>query len=738
MCLVAQTHNPTRNGTVVLFDVFGHEIKTLSLDRPEIKEHGILDAFVWSNGIVCLTNNFKLFCMMNFNDPYIIKLADVNITEPPSCWTVLEPHVADNNTIQVILVTSFGSVFIVNVNSFRDTTVKILSACEVCASPSGKILAFYTTEGDVKVYSIDFKTHITTFSTKNSIRPTQFVWCGGDAVVCLWDKKTHHELLIIGPNSNFIKYEYEEPVVLVSESDGLRIVSERKCEFLQKVPESTESIFRLDSKTPASVLYRAYEAFEKRDPKSDELLRDIHDDLVNAVNITIEAASHEFDTTRQQKLLKAASLGKTFLESYNPDYFVEVCKTLRILNQIRDFRFGIPITFMQYKSLKTNLLIERLLNRNHHALANSICEYLNVKTDAVLIHWACCKVRARAKELHDEDSVRGFVSQIVGKLSSNQGISFAEIASAAYREKQLKLATLLLDHEPRAQDQVPLLISMKQDERALDKANDSGDSDLIHLVILHIRRTHPFKDFISIISKHDVSLSSYLKYCKENDLDQLKMVYEYHNRPDLLAFVEVKEALASRDFNEYKAHLSRAREMYSRNPNSVIAAKATEDEIGLTLKQKDLEMKLGIPLTGLSLSSTVYELIIRGDMKSAEKLAKTFKVPDKRLAWIKVRALASSGNWDELEKLSRERLPIGFQPFADMCLQANNNHEAVRYILKIKDPHMRTKYFIKAESWIEALNSAIESKDPEMLYLVEKNCKDPSIKAHLESRMQKR
>lgn len=36
----------------------------------------------------------------------------------------------------------------------------------------------------------------------------------------------------------------------------------------------------------------------------------------------------------------------------------------------------------------------------------------------------------------------------------------------------------LIDHEPRAADQVPLLISMQEDELALMKAIESGDTDL--------------------------------------------------------------------------------------------------------------------------------------------------------------------------------------------------------------------------------------------------------------------
>jgi hypothetical protein len=42
----------------------------------EIKESGIMDAMIWSSGLVCMTKNLQFFCMMNFDDPYIVKLKD--------------------------------------------------------------------------------------------------------------------------------------------------------------------------------------------------------------------------------------------------------------------------------------------------------------------------------------------------------------------------------------------------------------------------------------------------------------------------------------------------------------------------------------------------------------------------------------------------------------------------------------------------------------------------------------
>jgi hypothetical protein len=42
----------------------------------------------------------------------------------------------------------------------------------------------------------------------------------------------------------------------------------------------------------------------------------------------------------------------------------------------------------------------------------------------------------------------------------------------------LRLFIQLLDYETRASDQVPLLLTMKEDNLALIKAVDSGDTDL--------------------------------------------------------------------------------------------------------------------------------------------------------------------------------------------------------------------------------------------------------------------
>ncbi len=157
------------------------------------------------------------------------------------------------------------------------------------------------------------------------------------------------------------------------------------------------------------MLYDALDHFEKKSPKADECIRSIKSELAEAVDACIEAAGEEFTYSAERALLKASSFGKCFLDFYNPEKFVEMCKTLRVLNAVRYYEIGIPITIHQYPSNNSNsnqtmtklrykkigphVLIDRLVNRHQHLLAWRICEYLKLKSDKVLVHWACSKVR---------------------------------------------------------------------------------------------------------------------------------------------------------------------------------------------------------------------------------------------------------------------------------------------------------------------------------------------------------
>jgi len=141
-----------------------------------------------------------------------------------------------------------------------------------------------------------------------------------------------------------------------------------------------------------------------------------------------------------------------------------------------------------------------------HLLALRISGFLNLKPDAVLKHWACAKImRSRPTatgtgkdaELGGDDEVCRLIVEKFGEVGGVD-VSYADIAKKAWEVGRGGLATKvwaprpenkniymplnrfvqLLDHEPKGSDQVPLLLSMKEDKLALIKAVDSGDTDL--------------------------------------------------------------------------------------------------------------------------------------------------------------------------------------------------------------------------------------------------------------------
>lgn len=162
-----------------------------------------------------------------------------------------------------------------------------------------------------------------------------------------WELSTSKIVLMIGPFGDWIKLSYDDAIYLIPEIDGVRVITADKCEFLQKVPNVTEDIFAIGSTSPSAMLFDALDHFDRKSPKADENIRSIRADLVDAVDNCIEAAGHEFSEHYQRLLLKAAAFGKCFLDSYNSDRLVNMAQNLRVMNAVRYYDIGIPITYAQ-------------------------------------------------------------------------------------------------------------------------------------------------------------------------------------------------------------------------------------------------------------------------------------------------------------------------------------------------------------------------------------------------------
>ena len=100
--------------------------------------------------------------------------------------------------------------------------------------------------------------------------------------------------------SSFI---YTSPIFPISEPDGIRLITSDICDFVQKVPAPTVSIFRPGSTSSSAILFDAWESLNKKSPKADENIRSIRPELAKAVDECIEAAGREWEPYWQRQLL---------------------------------------------------------------------------------------------------------------------------------------------------------------------------------------------------------------------------------------------------------------------------------------------------------------------------------------------------------------------------------------------------------------------------------------------------
>ncbi|KAL3423212.1 vacuolar protein sorting-associated protein [Phlyctema vagabunda] len=695
----------TIDGTVRCYDLQG-DFSQFSLGHGS-EDLGVTACRFYGSGFVALLSNNQLIAVSRYEEPRPKLLATAPEGEVHS-WTVIPPAYTLSRSVEVLL--SIGeTIHVVDAQESEDRLLDIGPFTHISVSPNGRYVALYTGTGKAYVITSDFQSRLSEHNSKSKIPPKDLQWCGNDAVVIAWEDEVH----IIGPKNAAAKYFYDGRVHLIADHDGVRLITNDVCDFLQKVPEVTDEVFRFGTESPASILLDAVEQLEAQSPKADDNIQLIRPNLVEAVDNCVKAAGHEFSIHYQKQLLKAASFGKSVLDIYNSDDFVDMCETLRVLNAVRYYEIGLPISYEQFLRLTPEKLVRRLINRQEYLLAIRISSYLRLPTDRIYVHWASQKVRVGSE---DEDTI---CRLIVEKLSGKRGISFEEIARAAYDEGRGRLATELLNHEPRAGKQVPLLLSMEEDEIALDKAIESGDSDLTLYVLLHLKKKLPLASFFRVINTRPVATAIIEASAQSDDAELLKDLYYQDDRRVDGANVFIREALEQSEPRTASDKLSLAAKLLSDSKETAFELNALKEASALLRVQEALDRDLTETFASLSVNETIFKLIKLGYSNRAKKIQSEFKVADKTAWWIRLRALVSKRDWNELEEWAKtRRSPIGWEPFFTQILSAGNPKLASVFIAKASstlEPGMSIGMYEKCGMRVKAAEEAVKFKDVEAI-----------------------
>ncbi|KAH8705358.1 putative vacuolar protein sorting vps16 [Talaromyces proteolyticus] len=695
----------TEDGTVRRYFGLHGDFAPFSLGNGA-EEYGVRSCRFWSSGFVALLSNNQLIAVSNYKEPRPKLLAPSPEGEVSS-WSLTPPAYTLSRTVEVLLAVD-KTIYGIDGTEALDRVLQNGPFKHVASSTTGGLVALYTGDGKVWIVSSDFQNKHGEYDSKAKTPPLSMEWCGEEAVILAWEDEIH----VVSTNGASSKHYYDGRVHVIPELDGVRLITNETCEFFHKIPVVTEDVFRLGSTFPSSVLLDSVDLLDKKSPKVDEIMQRIRPSLPEAVDVCVRAAGHEFDEYWQKRLLKAASFGKSVLDLYNSDDFVDMTEKLRVLKAVRDFEIGMPMSFDQYLRLTPERLIDRLINRHEYLLAIRISEFLRMPADKIYIHWACQKVKVSTAG--DDALCKLIVQRLEGKL----GISFETVAQSAYDEGRAHLATQLLNYEPRAGKQVPLLLNMEEDDVALDKAMESGDTDLIYYVLLHMKKKLPLSTFFRTINDRPTAAALVETSAKGSDIELLKDLYYQDDRPIDGSNIFIIEALSRDDVQSKIDKLNQASRVLtdSKEGATQFQQKSIAEATQLLRVQESLDKELsdGTDFVGLSVNETVYRLIKTGYGKRAQKLYSEFKMSDVTFWWTRLRALVAKRDWGELEQISKnKKSPIGWEPFYNEILGAGNTKLASMFVPKCTNlpAAERIEMWMKCGMVVKAGEEALRAKD---------------------------
>nr|CCA23589.1 vacuolar protein sortingassociated protein putative [Albugo laibachii Nc14] len=760
------------DGTCRTFSVMG-ELEAQFSILSSSSDDKIVTCEPWINGIVALTEHFQLIQVSDIDAvrPKVSKLPDCSQffsdSNPPTCMAIVKNGTSNP---EVFLGTSDGSLVIAtreNGGNAQDMALQNsikAPITKIAVAPNNLFLALYTQDGILTVLNTMLDKKILSFDTESKATPTTMCWCGEDSVLLYWPSGG---LVMVGPYGSWLRFPYQQSIVLVQEIDCCRIYSAQTHEILIRVASSLEHIKGIGSTAPAAMLFQAMEAYDAGDAKADEHIRFIQSQktLEEAIKDCIDAGGAEFDYAAQTSFLRAASYGKCFvqdpkmelslapdtggntnLELFDSEHFVEMCRKLRVLNALRQPNVGFPLTIAEFDRLSAEVAISRLVAFRQHFLALKICSYLKVSTDRVLVHWACEKVKsvAAAQEASGASSESQaqsddeLVSLVCRKLKTATSVSYADIASCAERVNRRRLATMFLDLEQNASDQVPLLLSMGEFELAIRKSIESNVTDLVFMTLFHLERTLPSLEELRYVLYRDPVMykEAIQLLCLYYQFSKATSKLEVIADDNTMAHYEMLQSFRVSSQDSIK-HLREAMTRYNSAKNTTLS-KLVEEEIDLRQEQEKLEDRSENvkrrTFVGLSVSATL-KLLVKDSKHEAKLLnvasqfAKKFKIPEKRMYRVKIQALAETRQWDALQKFSQERKtpPCGFKAFAVVCLAQGDKNQAEAYTARITAVDEKFETLIHLEMYQDALQVAIKQKDPEKLTNVRNLCGDPAI-----------
>lgn len=761
-----------QDGVVRTFSPQCEKLHFFSLDERIRGEGGVVQARVAACGIVVVTAALKIYVNQAFDRSLLLLLPDAGLRGPPLalcalpsgkpvataadvlCSTFAAATATTGGTLKLeeprlLVAAESGPLLLLDPHSCTDLNIEGGPFVTLSLSRSGNLLVGLTSEGHLKVLSTAGTPRcIVSPFLERQRKPRQVAWCGDDCIALnipmhTPSGDTQHVLLLGGPKDEWIPYQYGSSssgrgsgagggIYLISEVDGVRVISANKTEFLHRLPHSTDAIFSIGSCEPPAMLCYAMEKFKASDAAADESLRAIARDLGAATEACIDAATYEWKYEQAAFLLQAAVFGRQFLDRQHKrdcHQFVRACRDLRVCYAVRQGPLDMALSVAQLRRLSLSELVRRIANRREHLLAYRICEYVGLPARGVLASWALEKIH-HSIYLTDEELSDVICSRLAdaphataavlghppppgvlddaaaATAAQDPALPFARVALCAAQAGRPVLATRLVEFEPLTREQVRMLLKLAEVNVATEKAVATGNSDLVMQCISaalahehHAQGGDPdLTLLVDILQGRPLAQEIFAAFCRETG--QLHLLLHYYERSGnlyLAGWTAVTLSRRATDEEKKKKWLAHAAGFFaSRRANDLasFAHSSALYQINLISHQREVELKMKRPHAlptsryglGPSLMQTLRDLILRREFKEADNLQKLFKVPEHRYWRCKIDALADGQHFDVLLALGTSKTsPVGYEPFITACVRNDAPEIAAKFVPKLKD-----------------------------------------------------
>ena len=356
------------------------------------------------------------------------------------------------------------------------------------------------------------------------------------------------------------------------------------------------------------------------------------------------------------------------------------------------------ITYIEYKHLDSKDLIKKLMRDLNFGMALELCHFLDYSDKKVYQRFAIAKIKKISKNINRAEEEKLF-EELNEKLKDVPNFSFVKLAKKAFKYRKNKLGMKFLEKEKSILYKVPQYIELKEWDKAIEK-----------------------------VSQYTLLESAIIEFLNKNDKYALEKYIMTKKKPEEKIFFYLEQYFESKDINERKQILNRAKnciKLIETAKNYLFETKFYKNYIeslenNINFKtNKDYTTIISDKNGDESFDISIYDTnkIIFKDLDEEKKPAfekynyKTLGFQQELLSMVKIITLCENKLYIDLEnlfkKFSVKKLGLTNLNVAEIYYKFGKYNDAIEFLMNINDPFY-FNYKINMLTYIDKHEIALE------------------------------